>query len=252
MAWGLVIDNSLTEEEFEGLVDVIVELDKKDFFIWFIEGKDSLISNYGLDPLLVGSYLCQLTSHLQIGLILDPFIRPPSWLAKNLVTLDLICKGRLHIGLQFSQPIHSEFLEETLRVFNGLFQGGPFSFAGKSQTLNQAMSLPLPYQKPRPSLWIQGHPTDEMENMVDGLIAIGDAQFIGKFSSQKDNYKFNRLKHFLILKELADFEKVRKSVDSMVDKAVFGLGFFVKSNQISGHNSIDQIKDFLYLTHFGQ
>lgn len=251
MVWGLVIDNSLSKEEFEGLVDIIIELDKKDFFIWFIEDKDNIASNLGLDPLLVGSYLCQLTSQLQIGLILDPFARPASWLAKNLVTSNLICEGRLQVGLQFSQPAHSQFLEQTLKVFHGLFEGGPFSFEGQSITLDQAMSLPLPWRRISPPLWIQGQFIDGMEDMVEGLIAIGDSQFDKRFNSEKDS-KATKLKLFLILEELNDFENVKKSLELKNSSSIFGLGILIKSNRISTSDPKQQLKNFLQLISFGQ
>lgn len=250
MAWGLVMDNSLSEEEFEDLVDIIVGLDKKDFFIWFFEHKDNITSNSGLDPLLVGSYLCQLTSYLQIGLILDPFIRPASWLAKNLVTTDLICKGRLHVGLQFSQLAHRQFLEQTIKVFNGLFEGGPFSFEGQSITLDKAMSLPLPWRKTNLPLWVQGQFIYEMRNMVEGLITIGNSQSLKGYNLEPDSNP-TKLKHFLILEELNEFTKVSKSLEFRNNSNIFGIGLLIKHHMLD-MDPKQQLKIFLNLIPFGQ
>jgi alkanesulfonate monooxygenase SsuD/methylene tetrahydromethanopterin reductase-like flavin-dependent oxidoreductase (luciferase family) len=47
-------------------------------------------------------------------------------------------------------------LEETIRILDGLFGDGPFSFAGKHYTVTDLDGYPKPAQRPRPPLLIGG------------------------------------------------------------------------------------------------
>ena len=81
------------------------------------------------------------------------------------------CGGRLELGLgagwlqreyeaaglRFeSAGVRIDRLEETIRILDGLFGDGPFSFAGKHYTVTDLDGYPKPAQRPRPPLLIGG------------------------------------------------------------------------------------------------
>jgi alkanesulfonate monooxygenase SsuD/methylene tetrahydromethanopterin reductase-like flavin-dependent oxidoreductase (luciferase family) len=49
-----------------------------------------------------------------------------------------------------------ERLEEAIDVLDGLFAGGPFTYAGRHYQTNDARCLPRPRQTPRPPIWLGG------------------------------------------------------------------------------------------------
>jgi probable F420-dependent oxidoreductase len=97
--------------------------------------------------------------------------RHPVILAKEAATVDLLSGGRLELGLGAgwlrreyesagltfdSAGTRIDRLEETVRILDGLFGSGPFSFAGKHYTVTALDGHPKPGQHPRPPILIGG------------------------------------------------------------------------------------------------
>jgi probable F420-dependent oxidoreductase len=123
-------------------------------------------------PLVSLASAAGATSRLRLGtMVLAVDYRHPAMLAKEAATLDLLSGGRLELGLGAgwlrreyesvgvpfeSAGIRIERLEETVKILEGLFGPGPFSFAGKHYTVTGLDGYPKPVQRPRPPILIGG------------------------------------------------------------------------------------------------
>jgi len=117
-------------------------------------------------PLVSLASAAGATSRLRLGtMVLAVDYRHPAMLAKEAATLDLLSGGRLELGLGAgwlrreyesvgvpfeSAGIRIERLEETVKILEGLFGSGPFSFAGKHYTVTGLDGYPKPAPRPRP------------------------------------------------------------------------------------------------------
>jgi probable F420-dependent oxidoreductase len=123
-------------------------------------------------PLIALASAAALTTRLRLGtMVLAVDYRHPVMLAKETATLDALSGGRFELGLgagwlrreyeAAGLPFDSvgtriDRLEETLRILDGLFGDGPFSFAGKHYTVTDLDGDPKPAQRPRPPVLIGG------------------------------------------------------------------------------------------------
>ncbi len=118
-------------------------------------------------PLIVATAVAARTSRLQVGtsVILLP-LHHPVRIAEDVITLDLISKGRVILGVgigyqpadfrAFSVPMEDRAgrFEESIEILRLCWTGEPFSYRGKHYTLEDVRILPRPYQKGGPPLWI--------------------------------------------------------------------------------------------------
>ena len=107
------------------------------------------------------------TRTLRVGtsVILLP-MHHPVHLAEDAITLDLVSRGRLVIGVgigyqpadfrAFSVPMDERLarFEESVEILRLCWAGEPFSFRGKHYDLADVRIMPRPYQKSGPPLWI--------------------------------------------------------------------------------------------------
>jgi probable F420-dependent oxidoreductase len=123
-------------------------------------------------PLVALASAAGLTTRLRLGtMVLAADYRHPVMLAKEAATLDQLSGGRLELGLGAgwlqreyesaglafeSAATRIDRLEETIRILDGLFGDGAFSFAGKHYTISDLDGYPKPAQRPRPPLLIGG------------------------------------------------------------------------------------------------
>jgi probable F420-dependent oxidoreductase len=118
-------------------------------------------------PLIVATAVAARTRTLRVGtsVILLP-LHHPVHLAEDAITLDLVSKGRLVIGVgigyqpadfrAFSVPVDERVarFEESVQILRLCWAGEPFSFRGKHYDLEDVRIMPRPYQKGGPPLWI--------------------------------------------------------------------------------------------------
>jgi probable F420-dependent oxidoreductase len=118
-------------------------------------------------PLIVATAVAARTRTLRVGtsVILLP-LHHPVHLAEDAITLDLVSKGRLVIGVgigyqpsdfnAFAVPMDERLarFEESVEILRLCWAGERFSFRGKHYTLEDVRIMPRPYQKHGPPLWI--------------------------------------------------------------------------------------------------
>ena len=118
-------------------------------------------------PLIVAAAVAARTRTLRVGttVILLP-LHHPVRLAEDVITLDLVSKGRVVLGVgigyqpadfqAFAVPMDERLarFEESFELLRLCFAGEPFSFRGKHYVLDDVRVMPRPYHKSGPPLWI--------------------------------------------------------------------------------------------------
>ena len=118
-------------------------------------------------PLIVATAVAARTTTLRVGttVILLP-LHHPVRLAEDVITLDLVSKGRVVLGVgigyqaddfrAFAVPLEERLarFEESVEIIRLCWAGEKFSFRGKHYVLDDVQITPRPYQKPGPPLWI--------------------------------------------------------------------------------------------------
>ncbi|HEU5197129.1 MAG TPA: LLM class flavin-dependent oxidoreductase [Methylomirabilota bacterium] len=117
-------------------------------------------------PLIVATAVAARTTTLRVGtsVILLP-LHHPVRIAEDVITLDLVSKGRVVLGVgigyqaddfrAFSTPFEHRMaiFEESVEIIRLCWAGERFSFKGKHYTLDDVRITPRPYQKSGPPLW---------------------------------------------------------------------------------------------------
>lgn len=134
------------------------------------------------DPLAVLSFVAAQTRSIQLGtsVIILPY-RNPVVLAKMVSTLDVLCGGRLTLGvgvgwlkdefeaLGVSYMDRNALTDECIAVLKNLWSSDKPNYWGRYYNFSQIRFSPKPLQKPHPPLWIGGN----------GLVALRRAIAIG-------------------------------------------------------------------------
>jgi probable F420-dependent oxidoreductase len=138
-------------------------------------------------PLIVATAVAAHTSTLNVGtsVILLP-LHNPVHLAEDVITLDLVSKGRIILGVglgyqeadfrAFEVPVRQRVgrFEEGVEVIRHCWSGEPFSFHGEYHQLENLHIRPSPYQEPTPPLWIGASTPPGARRagrMADGFVA---------------------------------------------------------------------------------
>jgi alkanesulfonate monooxygenase SsuD/methylene tetrahydromethanopterin reductase-like flavin-dependent oxidoreductase (luciferase family) len=157
------------------LAEVAEEAGWSGFFLW-----DHI--NYKLDgfpapveiadPWIHLAAIALRTKHIKLGPLVTPLPRRRPWkVARETVTLDHLCGGRLVLGIglgsdydgeyhDFGEPtdprVHGEMLDEGLAILTRLWSGEECSYRGQHYQLSPVQFLPTPLQRPRIPIWIAG------------------------------------------------------------------------------------------------
>ena len=130
-----------------------------------IEHQGNSVGQATSPPTLLAA-LAQRTSTIRIGsmIFLLPFYNPLR-LAQDTATVDQLSRGRLDFGaglgtlpheFQRWHIPHSERREmgiEAMEVIEKAWAGEIFSYDGKYWKFDEAVPMPMPYQKPHPPIW---------------------------------------------------------------------------------------------------
>jgi probable F420-dependent oxidoreductase len=125
-----------------------------------------------LDPIVALAALASQVTRVRLGtLVLCEALRPAAVLAKSLAALDVVCGGRLDIGIGAgwyepeydaigmtmpSPGVRLDRLREAVRVLDGLLGGGPCTFDGRHHRAAGAVNEPAACQTPRPPIVVGG------------------------------------------------------------------------------------------------
>jgi len=158
--------------DYSTLKKVVLECDRLGYdSIWVY---DHLQFTYGptLESWTVLSALAEATHKIRIGpLVTCNAFRYPSLLAKMAATVDMISNGRLNFGIgagwhedeavAYGIPfpkagIRVEMLDEALSIIKRLWTEDEVTFKGKHYSVNKALCLPKPVQKPHPPVLVGG------------------------------------------------------------------------------------------------
>jgi len=118
-------------------------------------------------PLIVATAVAAHTRRLNVGtsVILLP-LHHPVRLAEDVITLDLVSKGRIILGVgigyqpadfrAFNVPMEHRvtLFEESVEILRKCWSGEKFSHGGTHYTLEDVQIRPRPFQQPSPPLWI--------------------------------------------------------------------------------------------------
>ncbi|MEM3551222.1 MAG: LLM class flavin-dependent oxidoreductase [Candidatus Bathyarchaeia archaeon] len=128
-------------------------------------------SNELVDTWTTLAYLAAKTTKIKLGSMVSPIPRwVPSQLTKVITMVDILSKGRVIAGLgagyyqeefvnfspsgSLDEPrVRFEKFLEGLQIMLKLWREEKVTFKGKYYTLENAMLMPKPVQKPNPQLW---------------------------------------------------------------------------------------------------
>lgn len=150
--------------DYSTLKKVVLECERLGFdSVWVY---DHLQFTYGptFESWTILAALAETTRKIRIGtLVTCNAFRYPSLLAKMAATVDVISNGRLNFGigagwheaeaLAYGIPfpragVRVEMLDEALTIMKKLWTEDKVTFKGKYYSVNDAVSLPKPVQKP--------------------------------------------------------------------------------------------------------
>jgi alkanesulfonate monooxygenase SsuD/methylene tetrahydromethanopterin reductase-like flavin-dependent oxidoreductase (luciferase family) len=125
-----------------------------------------------LDPIVALAALASEVPRVRLGtLVLCEAFRPAAVLAKALAGLDVVCDGRLDVGIGagWYEPEYAAIgmempppreriarLREAILILRDLLGGGPCTFDGLYHRADGAVNAPPSVQQPRPPVFVGG------------------------------------------------------------------------------------------------
>jgi probable F420-dependent oxidoreductase len=125
-----------------------------------------------LDPIVALAALAGEVTRVRLGtLVLCEAFRPAAVLAKALAGLDVVCDGRLDVGIGagWYEPEYAAIgmemprpgerldrLREAIAILRGLLGGGPCTFDGRYHRADGAVNVPPAVQQPTPPIIVGG------------------------------------------------------------------------------------------------
>jgi probable F420-dependent oxidoreductase len=151
------------------------------------------------------AYLAGQVRLLRLGIacVVVP-CRNPLLAAKQLATLDVLCQGRLDIGVGIGSPStiksreyevlgvnrtqRGKIADDHLRAMKTIWTTHPSSYEGPFVKFNDAAICPKPVQKPHPPLWVGGWTEAAMKRTAalgDGWLPPGSCRKTSVSASMK-------------------------------------------------------------------
>ncbi len=143
------------------------------------------------DPWVVMAAMAMTTERVRLGAIITPPSRRRPWkLARETMTLDHLCGGRLvlpvglgatddggfsKVGETMEKKVRANLLDESLEILTGLWRGEPFSYEGEHYRMEEMTFLPPTVQRPGVPIWpVAAWPSKKSMKRAlryDGLLA---------------------------------------------------------------------------------
>jgi len=123
------------------------------------------------DPWITSAAVAVATERIRLGPMVTPLARRrPAKVAKESATLDLLCKGRLTLGVglgsdafgndftlmgeEADQRRRARMLDESLAILVDAWSGEVVSFCGEFYTIEGVRFMPRPVQRPGVPVWV--------------------------------------------------------------------------------------------------
>lgn len=122
------------------------------------------------DPWVAMAAMAMVTTTLRIGALVTPLVRRrPAKLAREIVTLDRLSRGRLVVGLGLGvdsgrelsafgelvdERARGDLLDEGLELLMAMLSGEEVTFRGEHFVADRVTLLPAPLQQPHPPMWM--------------------------------------------------------------------------------------------------
>ncbi|HYA34887.1 MAG TPA: LLM class flavin-dependent oxidoreductase [Candidatus Binataceae bacterium] len=175
MRYGVYVQNFGEYGDPHNLVALALEAERAGwdgFFVW-----DHLLLYRHSDVPFVDAWIALAaiaarTERLRLGPVITPVARRRPWkLAREIVSLDLLSRGRAVLGVGLGAPADAEFecfgedpsdrvraqkLDEGLSVLDGLCRGEAFSHRGANFLVEDVKFAPRAIQSPRVPVWVAG------------------------------------------------------------------------------------------------
>lgn len=149
------------------------------------------------DPWVLLGAIAEVTQRVRIGTLVTPLSRRRPWMvAKHLVTLDHLSRGRVVFGVGLGEPPDADFgafgdeaapraraeiLDEGLDVLDQLLRTGHAVHRGAHFTVDADLR-PRPLQRPRPPIWVAGVVPNQRPlrraRSWDGVVPIGPRELL--------------------------------------------------------------------------
>ena len=166
---GITLGDSFAEDDPDTLLGFIDDCERWDIdSIWV---SDRIVApRPTLDPIVFMAYLASRMRNMTFGtsaLVLPT--RQPVLLAKQLATLDFLCKGRLLLVVGLGGDDSKDFMaagvrkeergkrgDEAIVLMKKLWSEENVNFDGQFYSAHDLTLLPRPYQKGGPPVWVGG------------------------------------------------------------------------------------------------
>lgn len=175
MKFGLMLPNKGRTYGDASLLIELAEMAEESgwegFFLWDHIGGGG--NSPTLDPWLCLGAIAGRTKSMRLGTMITPLARRrPQKVAREIVTLDQISRGRAVLGVGLGDLVNKDFkpfgdessprrraemLDESLEIITGLQSGKPFSFYGEHYQISNTLFKPEPIQRPRVPVWVSAH-----------------------------------------------------------------------------------------------
>jgi hypothetical protein len=175
MRYGVYVQNFGDYGDPHNLIALALDAERAGwdgFFVW-----DHLLMYRNADVPFVDAWIAlsaiaARTERLRLGPVITPVARRRPWkLAREVVSLDHLSRGRAVLGVGLGAPPDAEFeffgedpsdrmrahkLDEALTVLDGLCRGEVFSHGGEYFHVDKVKFVPRAVQSPRVPVWVAG------------------------------------------------------------------------------------------------
>jgi alkanesulfonate monooxygenase SsuD/methylene tetrahydromethanopterin reductase-like flavin-dependent oxidoreductase (luciferase family) len=177
--YGLNVPNFGSYSDTSLLMNLAMEAEKAHWdgiFLWdhmYLSTKlekDNQLGVPFVDPLVGLTAIAIKTKKINMGTYVTPLPRRRPWkLAREIVSLDRLSKGRVILGIGLGAPefefeafgeeksirIRANKCDEGLDILKGLFSGAKFDYSGKHYDIKEVVFKPKPFNDTIP-IWIAG------------------------------------------------------------------------------------------------
>jgi hypothetical protein len=198
------------------------------YFIWDHYARTI---NAMTDPWITMAAIACNTDKMILGIHVTPLSRRRPWkVAREIVTLDHLSKGRMIMGVglgdfrlkefeafgEVADPrIKAEMLDEGIEIITGLQSGEAFNFPGEHYSVAQTVFNPKPIQHPHVPVWIGGkwpnRPPFRRAARWEGVVPIAKGRKIEDPLTP------------LEVREMVDYIHKHRTVDAPLDVCVCGV-----------------------------